>query len=137
MATSRDQPVRSEPPHRLGLGILLISGGHERAHYALMMAAGAAALGRRVVLFATNEGCRALMPAPYAGDPREAAARARGVAEISELAEAAAELGVRRIACEAGLRMIDAEAGTLAEGVEVAGIATFLEAVGAGQIITL
>ena len=132
MATPRGQPVPSEP-----LGILLISGGHERAHYALMMAAGAAALGRRVVLFATNEGSRVLMPGAYAGDPREAAARARGVAEISELAEAAAELGVRRIACEAGLRMIDAEATALAEGVEVAGIATFLEAVGRGQIITL
>ena len=126
------RPVRSEP-----LGILLISGGHERAHYALMMAACAAALGRNVVLFATNEGCRALMPGAYADDPREAAARARGVAEIGELAEAAAELGVRRIACEAGLRMIDAAGATLAPGVEVAGIATFLDAVGAGQIVTL
>ena len=132
MAMFRGRPVPSEP-----LGILLISGGHERAHYALMVAAGAAALGRLVVLFATNEGCRALMPGAYAGDPREAAARARGVAEISELAEATAELGVRRIACEAGLRMIDADAAALAEGVEVAGIATFLEAIGPGQIITL
>jgi peroxiredoxin family protein len=29
------------------LGILLISGGHERAHYALVIATAAAALGRR------------------------------------------------------------------------------------------
>jgi len=132
MAIPRGRPVRSEP-----LGILLISGGHERAHYALMMAAGAAALGRKVVLFATNEGCRALMPDAFAGDAREAAAVARGVASIVELVEAAAELGVRRIACEAGLRMIDADAAPLAAGVEVAGIATFLEAVGSGQIVTL
>ncbi len=132
MATLRGRPVPFEP-----LGILLISGGHERAHYALMMAAGAAALGRRVVLFATNEGCRVLMPGAFAGDAREVEAIARGVASIAELAEAAAELGVRRIACEAGLRMIDADAAPLAEGVEVAGIATFLEAVGAGQIVTL
>ena len=40
------------------LGILLISGGHERAHYALVLATGAAAVGRDVVLFATNAGCR-------------------------------------------------------------------------------
>ena len=124
--------MRSEP-----LGILLISGGHERAQYALMMAAGAAALGRRVVFFATNEGCRALMPGAFAGDPRETAATTLGVAGVVELAEAAAELGVRRIACEAGLRMIGVASTALAEGVEVAGIATFLEAVGAGQIVTL
>ena len=119
------------------LGILLISGGHERAQYALMMAAGAAALGRDVVLFATNEGCRALMPGVLAGDAREAEAVAKGVAGVGELAEVLAELGVRRIACEAGLRMIGAEGLALAEGVEVAGIATFLEAVGTGQIVTL
>jgi peroxiredoxin family protein len=119
------------------LGILLISGGHERAHYAFMMAAGAAALGREVVLFATNEGCRALMPGAFARDAREAEAGAKGVAGVGELAEAAGELGVRRIACEAGLRMIGVAGEALAEGVEVAGIATFLEAVGAGQIVTL
>jgi peroxiredoxin family protein len=119
------------------LGILLISGGHERAQYALMMAAGAAALGRRVVVFATNEGCRALMPGAFAGDAREAVAAAQGVATVAELAEAVAELGVRRIACEAGLRMIGAEGAVLGDGVEVAGIATFLDAVGSGQIVTL
>ena len=121
------------------LGILLISGTHERAHYAFMLAAGAAALGRRVVLFATNAGCRALMVDRSGLDApgRDADVRARGVAGLDELVEAAAELGVRRIACEAGLRMIDAADAALAPGVETAGIATFLEAVGAGQIVTL
>jgi peroxiredoxin family protein len=119
------------------LGILLISGGHERAHYAFIMAAGAAALGRNVVLFATNEGCRALMADTLSRDPREAAAVAAGVAGLADLIPAAAELGVRRIACEAGLRMIGAAPLALPDGVEVAGIATFLEAVGDGQIVTL
>jgi len=132
-------PFRPVPAE--ALGILLISGTHERAHYAFMMAAGAAALGRAVVLFATNEGCRALMAGGVTGgladDPRDAVALARGVAGLGELAEAAAELGVRRIACEAGLRMIGATGQELEAGVEVAGIATFLEAVGAGQIVTL
>ena len=45
----------SEPPGP-PLGILLISGTHERAHYALVLATGAAATGREAVLFATNEG---------------------------------------------------------------------------------
>jgi len=119
------------------LGILLISGGHERAHYAFIMAAGAAALGRNVVLFATNEGCRALMADALSHDAREAAAVTAGVAGLADLVPAAAELGVRRIACEAGLRMIGAVAESLSDGVEVAGIATFLEAVGPGQIVTL
>lgn len=134
MWRARHRPVRSEP-----LGILLISGTHARAHYAAVMAAGAAALGRVVVVFATNEGCRALMrdPSGLEDFARDAAVVARGVAGLAELLEAASELGVRRIACEAGLRMIDADAAGLADGVEVAGIATFLEAVGAGQIVTL
>ena len=48
-------PVPSEP-----LGILLLSGAHDRAHYAFVLASGAAAVGRQVVLFATNAGCHAL-----------------------------------------------------------------------------
>src|SRR3984957_16173200 len=55
IVTPWGQPVPSEP-----LGILLLSGAHDRAHYAFVVASGAAALGRRVVLFATNRGCLAL-----------------------------------------------------------------------------
>jgi peroxiredoxin family protein len=120
------------------LGILLESGGHARGHYALVAAAGAAALGREVTLFATNRGCLLLAdPCPLLDDPREAAVVAAGVAGIATLLEACAELGVRRIACEAGLKAEGLAGLTLAPGVEVAGIATFLEAVGEAQIITL
>src|SRR5690348_17076155 len=52
----RSRSVPAEP-----LGILLLSGAHDRAHYAFVLASGAAALGRQVVLFATNAGCHALM----------------------------------------------------------------------------
>jgi len=45
--------VPSDPPPGT-LGILLLSGGHERAHYAFVLATGAAAVGRAVVLFATG-----------------------------------------------------------------------------------
>ena len=119
------------------LGILLISAGHERAHYAFVLASGAAAIGRDVVLFATNHGCHALRAdlEPLLG-PHDAALRAAGVAGLAELREASIELGVRLIACEAGLRMADLPATALAEGVEVAGVVTFLDAA-RGQVLTL
>jgi peroxiredoxin family protein len=120
------------------LGVLLLSGGHERAHYALVMAAGAAALGRDAVLFATNAGCRLFLdPTPLLADPREAALEARGVAGIGTLLAAASDIGLRRIACEAGLKAEDLAGQPLAPGVEVAGVATFLSAVGDGQMVSL
>jgi peroxiredoxin family protein len=121
------------------LGLLLLSGTHERAHYALVLATGAAALGRRVTLFATNAGGRALLAdwSTLQDAARDDRLRARGVAGFAELREAAFELSVRMIACEAGLRAEALSAAELAPGVEVAGVATFLEAVGAGQIISL
>lgn len=120
------------------LGILLLSGGHERAHYALVLATGAAALGRDVVFFATNAGCRLLLdPSPLLDDPREASLAARGVAGLGILLPAAADLGIRRIVCEAGLRAEDLAGASLAPGVDVAGVATFLAALGDGQIVSL
>jgi peroxiredoxin family protein len=121
------------------LGILLLSGRHDRAHYAFVMATGAAALGRRVILFATNAGCHALL-ADWSGledAGRDGVIRARGVAGLDTLREAAAELPVRLIVCEAGLRAEALEGAPLLAGVEVAGIATFLEAVGGGQFLSI
>lgn len=120
------------------LGILLISGAYERAHYAFVLAAGAAALGRPVTLFATNAGCRALC-ADWSGleeAGRDAGLRLRGVAGIGELRDAARELGVRLIACETGLRIAAIDRKDLLEGVEVGGVAAFL-ADSRGQIMTL
>jgi peroxiredoxin family protein len=120
------------------LGVLLLSGGHERAHYALVLATGAAAVGRDVVVFATNAGCRLFDSGrPLEADPREAVLEARGVAGIGTLLAAAEELGIRRIACEAGLHAEAMPAEALMPGVETAGIVTFLGAVGPGQIVSL
>ena len=120
------------------LGILLISPGHERAHYALVLATGAAALGRDVTLFATNAGCRLLLAGqPLLADPREAEVAARGVAGIAPLLEAAEELGIRLLACEAGLRTEGLDPALLRPSAAVAGIASFLAAVGDGQMATL
>jgi uncharacterized protein len=126
--------VPSEP-----LGILLISGDYERAHYAFVLAAGAAALGRGAVLFATNGGCLALAEDWHGlhGAERDAAVRDAGVAGFAELREAALELRVRLIACEAGLRVIGMAPERLQAGVEVAGVATFLGATAGGQLISL
>ena len=121
------------------LGILLLSGTHERAHYAFVLASGAAAIGRPAVVFATNAGCRALLAdwSGLVGAERDGRVRAAGVAGLAELREASRELGVRLIACEAGLRVEGLEAGDLMTGVEVAGVVTFLGAIGGGQIISL
>lgn len=126
-------------PDAATLGILLISGTHERAHYAFVLAAAAAATSRPVVLFATNEGCRALLAdwSGLADSGRDVAMRARGVAGLGELRDAAAELGVRLLACEAGLRLVAIDPRALPSGVEVAGVTTFLDAVRSGQIVTL
>jgi len=116
-----------------------VSGTHDRAHYAFVLASGAAALGRRVVLFATNAGCQALF-SDWSGlvdAARDERVRAAGVAGLAELREASQELDVRMIACEAGLRAEGLDAARLLPGVEVAGVATFLEAVGAGQMLAL
>ena len=118
------------------LGILLLSGGHERTHYAFLLAAGAAAIDRKVIIFASNEGCRGLT-ATAESDPRDAEIQACGVAGLATLRDACMELGVRLIACEAGLRMIGLAASALLPSVEIAGVTTFLTEVGAGTIITL
>ena len=121
------------------LGVLLISGTHERAHYAFVVATGAAALGRSVTVFATNDGSHALLwdwtGLEDAG--RDAVVQAMGVAGLDELRAAAAELGVRLVVCEAGLRVTGLIEARLWQGVEVGGIASFLQAVGPGQIVSL
>ena len=121
------------------LGLLLLTGTHERAHYAFMLAVAAAAIGRPVVLFASNDGCRALMQdwSSLHDAERDATVVAQGVAGFDDLRAAAAELGVRLLVCEAGLLMARVPPGALWPGVEVSGIPTFLVAAGTGAIVTL
>lgn len=128
------RPVPSEP-----LGILLLSGAHDRAHYAFVVAAGAAALGRSVVLFATNQGCHALCRdwSSLAEADRDGQIVGRGVAGLDTLREACMELDVRFIACEAGLRAEAIDQELLLSEVEIGGIASFLSAVGSGQVVTI
>jgi uncharacterized protein len=118
------------------LGILLLSGASSRIHAALMLATTAAALGRHVVLFATDAGVSALLAEAAAGQEpaEEARRRALGIATCAELRAAAVELGVRLIACETALRLAGIAASSRAPCVEVAGMATLLGA--AGEIVS-
>jgi peroxiredoxin family protein len=126
--------VPSEP-----LGILLLSGAHDRAHYAFVLATAAASIGRRVAIFATNAGCRALLAdwSGLADADRDARITAGGVAGLDELRDAATALDIGLIACEAGLRAEGLEAAALYPGVRIAGVVTFLSEVGAGQIVAI
>jgi peroxiredoxin family protein len=121
------------------LGVLLLSGAYDRAHFGFVVASGAAALGRNVVLFASSAGCHALCLdwSRLSASGKDALIQHRGVAGLDTLRGACLELNVRMIACEAGLRAEAVSPDLLLPGVEVAGIATFLAAVGAGQIITI
>jgi len=127
------------PEGSRGLSIIVQSGGFDRVHYALVVASGAAATGRKVTLFFTG---RAL-PALLTGDgwtrldpaddgmsalEREALLGRRGVATLAELLEACAELGVRFIACEMGWRALGIEAPETRPELAVAsaGIVTLL-----------
>jgi predicted peroxiredoxin len=121
------------------LGILLISGSHERAHYAFVLATGAAAIGRNVLLFATNSGCHALL-ADWRGlgdADRDAVVVSRGVAGLGVLRESAVELGVRLLVCEAGLLAEGLQSVALFPGVTVSGVVTFLIDTRTSQIITI
>lgn len=121
------------------LGVLLLSGSHDRAHYAFVIASGAAALGRQVVVFASNAGCHALFTdwSGLTDAGRDTRVQAAGVAGLDTLRDACIEMDVRLIACEAGLRAEGLDPTRLLPQVEVAGVATFLAAVGAGQIVTI
>ena len=120
------------------LGIILISPGHERAHYALVLATGAAALGREVILFATNAGIRLLLAnRALEADGREAEVAATGVAGIHDLLEAARDMGVQLRVCEAGRLTEGLAEAPLLEGTVTAGVVGLLADTLGGQIITL
>lgn len=135
-------PLGPPPLPPLPLGIVLLAGGYERAHYALMMATAAAAMGRPVVLFATMAGIGAFTRDGFRALPgaeADATHQARGVAGFAELLAAAVELGVRLIVCEAGLKAQALTEEALDPDLpgEVAGLATFYDAVDDGSIVVV
>jgi peroxiredoxin family protein len=120
------------------LSIVVFSGGFERVHYALAMAAAAAATDRPTTLFFTMGACHALARPLADGTPGwsslpdattcDAGYAARGVATFEELFEACVELGVTIMVCEMGLRAKDLTTNDLRQDFEhiQGGIVTFL-----------
>ncbi len=97
------------------LSIVVASGTFEKVHYALVMAAGAAAVGKPVTLFFTMGACQALLAdggwkrlpsekADHTATSRDETFAETGVATFDELVESCAELGVTFMVCEMGLR---------------------------------
>ncbi|MDA0996580.1 MAG: DsrE family protein [Proteobacteria bacterium] len=100
------------------LCLVVASGAYEKVHYALVMAAGAAAIGMPVTLFFTMGASAALLsghsdkpgwwtlaserPATDAAE-RDADFKSKGVACLDELLEACRDLKVKFMVCEMGL----------------------------------
>lgn len=134
--------MTTDRPDRLS--IVVQSGAFDRVHYALVLAAAAAAVGTPVTLFFTMGGARALAGAGADGHPgwhglgrdeagREPAAAdahltARRIGGFEELLEGCVALGVRFLVCESGLLAIDLSPADLRPDVpvEVTGAVSFL-----------
>lgn len=126
----------AKPP----LAMVIQSGTVDRVHYALLFAAGAAAMGRDVTLFFTMAGCKAfegvgaLLPAEdgTSAAAYDSALVAKGIAGFDELWESLEALDARFQACDTGLLAADVKAP---EGVAVTGVVGFLADAGANAQI--
>ena len=124
------------------LGLIVLSGDYLRVHMALMTAAAAAAVDRRVVLFVTMDAIPVLMGQEgwrrLEGAARDDDMKARGVADLETLLESCRALEVSFIVCESGLRATRSDAETLRDDteVEVAGLVTFLGAIDHGEMVS-
>jgi len=127
------------------LSIVVFSGDFDKVHYALVLASGAAAIGKAVTLFFTMEACRALQKPDAGGVPawralpvsdgsgRDGGAmdddlKARNLATFEELLLACPEMGVRFLVCEMGLKAIGLDRSSLRDDlpIEDGGVVTFL-----------
>ena len=126
------------------LSLVVQSGDFGKVHYALVIAAAAAAVGRPVTLFFTMGALNALRKADPRGlpgwramavDGRPGAAAAlddgfaaKGVATFEELLSSSVELGVRFMVCDMGLRALGIGREDLRADVpvETGGVVTFL-----------
>ena len=127
------------------LSLVVFSGDFDRVHYALVLASGAAAIGKAVTLFFTMEASRALMKPAADGTPCWRALpvgssrwadggtmdddlKARGLATFEELLTACPELGVKFLVCEMGLKAVGMERADLRADVPIdeGGVVTFV-----------
>ena len=125
------------PPDSGPLPVIVHSQSFERVHYALVLASGAAAIGRKPILFFTGPALLALVDwRRLDGADSDAGFRAQGVAGFEELLAACVSLGVRIIACEMALKARGLASAQLRSDVaiEIAGVVTLLGAAGGAGI---
>ena len=131
----------ADPPNT-PLSVVVYDGHFDKVHYALAMAAAAAAIDRPVTLFFTMDACQALMideagsPAWRAlptttgelGGAMDARFQADRIATFDELLESCTELGVGIMVCEMGLKARGLDAAGLRPDITVqpGGLVTFL-----------
>ncbi len=121
------------------LSLVIASGTFEKVHYALVMAAGAAAIGIPVTLFFTMSACVTILDGDgwrrlasekegVSASDRDVDFAQKGVATMDELIESCVDLGVTFLVCEMGLRAEGLEAIPTIQSlnVERTGIVTFL-----------
>jgi len=113
------------------LSIIVYSGDFGHVHYALMMAAAAAAIDRPVTLFFTMGAVQALRRPDgwvnLSGAQFDEHLKDRNVADFETLLQSAADMEVTFMVCEAGLKTEDMDAGDLRDDldIDVTGLVTF------------
>lgn len=124
------------------LSIIVFSGDFGRVHYALMMAAAAAAIDRPVTLFFTMGAVQALRRPDgwvnLSGAEADEHLKERRIADFETLLQSAAEMDVTFMVCEAGLKAEDMSAGDLRDDldIDVTGLVTFFnQTEAAGQTL--
>jgi peroxiredoxin family protein len=113
------------------LSIIVYSGDFGRVHYALMMAAAAAAIDRPVTLFFTMGAVQALRRPDgwvnLSGAEWDEHLKDRQIADFETLLQSAADMGVTFMVCEAGLKAEEMSVGDLRDDldIDVTGLVTF------------
>lgn len=120
------------PPERRPLSLIVQTGSYERAHYALAIAAAAAAIGRPATLFFTMGALQALVAGQgwraLPGAEADARLAAAGCGDFETLLASCVELGVAFMACEMGLKAMGIPRSRLRPDAPIAegGLATLL-----------
>jgi len=135
------------------ISIIIYDHHFDKVHYALVVAAAAAAIGKSVTLFFTMGATQALLEedpnalAAWAKMPlsdedgrgleRDQSYKDKGVAHFEELLQACAALGTKFMVCEMGLQAKDIKNTPLRTDlpIEVSGVVTFLNDASSSGVI--
>lgn len=113
-----------------GLAFFLCDNDFNRLHSAFMLAASALAMNRKVILFATGLGTKALCREDRfdaAWQTAEEVLTGQGIATMATLREMIVAMHADLLVCETGLRRTGLKAEDMVEGVKIVGIPTFLD----------